>query len=74
MVHSYIDHLITLLKVAKEQGVPKAYIHFFGDGRDTDPKSTAGYIETLLKATKKISLSKTAIVVGRYYIIDRNKR
>jgi 2,3-bisphosphoglycerate-independent phosphoglycerate mutase len=55
-------------------GVPKAYIHFFGDGRDTDPKSAAGYMETLLKATKEVGLGDIATVVGRYYIMDRDKR
>jgi 2,3-bisphosphoglycerate-independent phosphoglycerate mutase len=73
-VHSHMDHLIELLKVAKDMGVPNAYIHFFGDGRDTDPKSAAGYMETLLKATKDIGLGDIATVVGRYYIMDRDKR
>lgn len=47
-VHSYINHLIALLKVAKEMGVPKVFVHIFGDGRDTDPKSGAGYMRDLL--------------------------
>jgi 2,3-bisphosphoglycerate-independent phosphoglycerate mutase len=62
------------VKVAKQQGVPKVFIHFFGDGRDTDPKSAAGYMETLLKAIKDIGLGQIATVVGRYYIMDRDKR
>ena len=69
-----MDHLIELLKAAKQQGVPKAYIHFFGDGRDTDPKSSVGYMETLLKAVEEIGLGDIATVVGRYYIMDRDKR
>jgi 2,3-bisphosphoglycerate-independent phosphoglycerate mutase len=60
--------------VHSAQGVPKAYIHFFGDGRDTDPKSAAGYMETLLKAVKEVGLGDIATVVGRYYIMDRDKR
>ncbi|KAI7248397.1 phosphoglycerate mutase 2, partial [Hortaea werneckii] len=32
-VHSHINHLKSLMKVAKEIGVPEVYIHFFGDGR-----------------------------------------
>jgi 2,3-bisphosphoglycerate-independent phosphoglycerate mutase len=73
-VHSHMDHLISLLKVAKDMGVPNAYIHFFGDGRDTDPKSAAGYMETLLKAMKEVGLGEIATVVGRYFIMDRDKR
>jgi 2,3-bisphosphoglycerate-independent phosphoglycerate mutase len=73
-VHSHINHLIALLKVAKSMGVPHVFIHFFGDGRDTDPKSAAGYMEDLLKATKEIGIGEIATVVGRYYIMDRDKR
>lgn len=73
-VHSHINHLIALLKVAKEIGVPKVFIHFFGDGRDTDPKSAAGYMKDLLGKTQEIGAGQIATVVGRYYIMDRDKR
>ncbi|KAF2177870.1 hypothetical protein K469DRAFT_676543 [Zopfia rhizophila CBS 207.26] len=73
-VHSHINHLIALLKVAKEIGVPHVFIHFFGDGRDTDPKSGAGYLEDLLKATKEVGIGEIATIVGRYFIMDRDKR
>jgi 2,3-bisphosphoglycerate-independent phosphoglycerate mutase len=73
-VHSHIKHLIALIKVAKAIGVPEVFIHFFGDGRDTDPKSGAGYMKELLEATKEIGLGEIATVVGRYYIMDRDKR
>jgi 2,3-bisphosphoglycerate-independent phosphoglycerate mutase len=62
------------LKVAKEVGVPHVYIHFFGDGRDTDPKSGAGYMEELLGKIKEIGIGEVATVVGRYYTMDRDKR
>ena len=73
-VHSHIKHLFALLQVAKEMGVPKVFIHFFGDGRDTDPKSAAGYMEQLLEKTKELGVGEIATVVGRYYIMDRDKR
>jgi 2,3-bisphosphoglycerate-independent phosphoglycerate mutase len=62
------------LKVAKELEIPHVYIHFFGDGRDTDPKSGAGYMEELLKKIKEIGTGEIATVVGRYYAMDRDKR
>lgn len=55
-------------------GVPEVYIHFFGDGRDTDPNSGVGHMEHLLKETKEIGLGQIATVVGRYYAMDRDKR
>lgn len=54
--------------------IPHVYIHFFGDGRDTDPKSGKGHMETLLKKTQELGTGKIATVVGRYYIMDRDKR
>ncbi|KAJ5156032.1 2-3-bisphosphoglycerate-independent phosphoglycerate mutase [Penicillium capsulatum] len=73
-VHSNITHLFGLLDLAKEMQIPKVYIHFFGDGRDTDPKSAATYMEQLLNKTKEVGVGEIATVVGRYYIMDRDKR
>ena len=73
-VHSDQEHLYGLLKVAKEIGVPHVFIHFFGDGRDTDPKSGAGYLKKLLAKAKDIGVGDIATIVGRYYIMDRDKR
>lgn len=46
----------------------------FGDGRDTDPKSGAGYLEALVKITKELGIGEIASVTGRYYAMDRDKR
>lgn len=73
-VHAAQFHLDALLEVAKEMKVPKVFIHFFGDGRDTDPKSAAGYMQQLLDKTKELGTGEIATVVGRYYIMDRDKR
>ena len=73
-VHSHQNHLYGLLQIAKELGVPHVYIHFFGDGRDTDPKSASGYMKQLLEKMKEIGIGQVATVVGRYYIMDRDKR
>lgn len=73
-VHSHIKHLFELLKVAKEMKVPEVYIHFFGDGRDTDPKSSAMYMHQLLEFIGQQKYGQVATVVGRYYAMDRDKR
>ncbi|KAL7270768.1 hypothetical protein RUND412_006518 [Rhizina undulata] len=76
-VHSHNQHLYELLKTAKLIGVPKVYIHCFGDGRDTDPKSSARYLRELLDKIKELGLedvAKIATFVGRYYAMDRDKR
>ncbi|KAI8896253.1 2,3-bisphosphoglycerate-independent phosphoglycerate mutase [Globomyces pollinis-pini] len=73
-VHGHIDHLLYLLDSAKKAGIPNTFVHFFADGRDTAPKSAAGYLETLLNHMSKISYGKLATITGRYYAMDRDKR
>lgn len=73
-VHSHIRHLLSLLKAAKESNVPETYIHFFSDGRDTNPKNGVKYMEELLNYIKEIGHGKVATVTGRYYAMDRDKR
>jgi 2,3-bisphosphoglycerate-independent phosphoglycerate mutase len=73
-IYSKQDHLYALLKVAKEMEIPHVYIHFFGDRRNTDPKSGAGYMQVLLNKIKEIRIGEVATIFGRYYAMDRNKR
>lgn len=76
-VHSHQTHLYALLATAKELEIPHVYIHFFGDGRDTDPRSSARYLQELLDKISELGMEKTAkigTVVGRYYAMDRDKR
>ncbi|CAK7222290.1 hypothetical protein SBRCBS47491_004815 [Sporothrix bragantina] len=73
-VHSKQEHLYSLLRAAKAANVPEVYIHFFGDGRDTDPKSGLGYLKELLATAKEIGTGEVATIVGRYYAMDRDKR
>jgi 2,3-bisphosphoglycerate-independent phosphoglycerate mutase len=63
-VHSSLEHLFKLTDISKNYGVDKTYIHCFMDGRDTDPKSGAGFIKELEEHLKK-STGKIASIVGR---------
>jgi 2,3-bisphosphoglycerate-independent phosphoglycerate mutase len=72
-VHSSLEHLFKLTDISKLYGVDKTFIHSFMDGRDTDPKSGAGFIGELEEHLKK-STGKIASIVGRYYAMDRDKR
>lgn len=73
-VHAKQDHLYALLKVAKDVGIPHVYIHFIADGRDTDPKSSAKFMQALLSKIQEIGIGEVASVVGRFYAMDRDKR
>ncbi len=68
-VHSSLDHLFNLIDIAGEYGIENTYVHCFMDGRDTDPKSGAGFIGQLVEHNAKI-----ASIIGRYYAMDRDKR
>jgi len=56
-----------------EFGLKDVFIHGFGDGRDTDPKSGKGYMAALLSHLEK-SNGRVASFIGRYYAMDRDKR
>ncbi|MDE6500427.1 MAG: 2,3-bisphosphoglycerate-independent phosphoglycerate mutase, partial [Rikenella sp.] len=72
-VHSSLEHLFTLCDIAKHYGIGNTYVHAFMDGRDTDPKSGAGYLREL-EAHMAKSTGRIASVIGRYYAMDRDKR
>lgn len=71
-VHSHQEHLFALLKMAKEQGLSRVYVHALLDGRDVPPTSGAGYVEELLQKMKEIGVGKIATLAGRYYGMDRD--
>jgi 2,3-bisphosphoglycerate-independent phosphoglycerate mutase len=73
-VHSHQEHLYALLRMAKENGVERVFVHCWMDGRDTPPTSGAGYAEQLLQKMREYSVGKIATVSGRYYAMDRDKR
>ena len=73
-VHSHIDHLKALIKMAKEQGVEKVYVHAFTDGRDTDPQSGINYVKEIEAYMAEMGVGQFATINGRYYAMDRDKR
>ena len=72
-VHSLDKHLYALCDMTKDYELKNVFIHGFGDGRDTDPRSGIGYMKNLLEHLKK-SNGRVASFVGRYYAMDRDKR
>jgi 2,3-bisphosphoglycerate-independent phosphoglycerate mutase len=72
-VHSLDKHLYALCDMTMEHGLNNVFIHAFGDGRDTDPRSGIGFMKNLLDHLKK-SNGKVASFIGRFYAMDRDKR
>ena len=70
-VHSHIDHLIGIIKLAAQSGVKDIMIHAITDGRDTDPKSGEMFLTRLQDAADSVG-ARIATVVGRFYAMDRD--
>src|SRR5260370_10861532 len=68
------EHLYALLKMAKQNGVDRVFVHAFMDGRDTLPTNGAGYLDHLQQKMREYNSGKIASVSGRYYAMDRDRR
>lgn len=73
-VHSHINHIKALFKMAKNINIEKVYLHAFLDGRDVPPKSAKEYIDLIELYMKNLDIGKIATIQGRYYAMDRDKR
>jgi 2,3-bisphosphoglycerate-independent phosphoglycerate mutase len=67
-VHSHLDHLLALLRMAEERDMAgRTWIHAFTDGRDVSPHAAQHDLAEL-------PADRVATVAGRYYAMDRDKR
>ena len=73
-VHSHIDHLFSVMEMAKGRGVTKMAVHGFLDGRDVPPRCAKIYVEQLEEKIKELGCGCIASISGRYYAMDRDKR
>ena len=72
-VHASLEHILAIVRLAREAGVENVYLHAFMDGRDTDPKSGLGFVRETLEALKACG-AHFATMTGRYWAMDRDKR
>ncbi len=70
-VHSHIEHLIGLAKLA-EQRDKKVFLHLITDGRDVAPDSARKYIEEIENICS--DSIQIATLGGRFYTMDRDNR
>ena len=73
-VHSHNTHLYALLKLAKDAGLSKVYVHCFMDGRDVPPSSGIDFVKALSDEMANIGVGEIATISGRYYAMDRDNR
>ncbi|MCH8012168.1 MAG: 2,3-bisphosphoglycerate-independent phosphoglycerate mutase [Candidatus Marinimicrobia bacterium] len=73
-VHSHINHIESLLEIAKKRDIKNLYLHAITDGRDTSPKSGIKFIQQINERMAELRVGRIATVMGRYYAMDRDKR
>jgi 2,3-bisphosphoglycerate-independent phosphoglycerate mutase len=73
-VHSHIEHLLALLRMARENKVERVFVHCFMDGRDTPPNSGIDFLRQLEQKMREYGVGQIATVDGRYYAMDRDNR
>ena len=71
-VHALSSHMVALCQMATDMGLEDVFVHGLTDGRDTDPRSGHGFVESDLKALEGTK-GKFASLIGRYYGMDRDK-
>jgi 2,3-bisphosphoglycerate-independent phosphoglycerate mutase len=73
-VHSHLNHLFALLRMARENKVARVFVHCFMDGRDTPPNSGIDYLRQLEQKMREFGVGQIATISGRYYAMDRDNR
>lgn len=73
-VHSHINHLMALIRMAVGLKVENLVVHAFTDGRDTTPTSGVGYLQQLTDLMADLHTGTIGSVIGRYFAMDRDRR
>lgn len=73
-VHSSLEHLQALIRLAGRRGLDRVYIHAFMDGRDTSPTAGLEYVIQLEDFLTSEGRGTLATLAGRYYAMDRDRR
>src|SRR4029077_15427703 len=73
-VHAALEHAYAVCELAKRRGLTRVAWHAFLDGRDTPPRSAAGYLRDVGKRLGEIGCGGVGSGGGGYYGMDRDKR
>jgi 2,3-bisphosphoglycerate-independent phosphoglycerate mutase len=69
--HGTIRHLFALMRMARESGVKKLFIHSFIGRRNDMPETGAVYIEKVEDMARELGVGVVATVMGRYWPLAR---
>jgi 2,3-bisphosphoglycerate-independent phosphoglycerate mutase len=71
-VHSSMDNLYALLRMAKRTGNSDVFVHGILDGRDVPPRSADVYVEATEIKMAEIGVGRFASLCGRFYAMDNS--
>jgi 2,3-bisphosphoglycerate-independent phosphoglycerate mutase len=72
-VHSSLENLYALLRLAKYENIENIFIHCILDGRDVHPRTADVYVEALEIKLSDIGIGNIATLCGRYYAMDKDQ-
>ncbi len=70
--HARPEHLLALLKLARQNKIEHVYLHLFTDGRDSPPYDGYKYLHKLVQELNPRH-EQVATIIGRFYAMDRKK-
>ena len=73
-VYSHTEHLYALLRMAREHGLRRVWIHAILDGRTAPPTSGAEYLRRTEAVCRELDTGAVATVMGRRFGMDRAGR
>jgi 2,3-bisphosphoglycerate-independent phosphoglycerate mutase len=79
-VHSHLEHIVALVRMAAQRNVREVRVHAITDGRDVAPDASLSDMEWLerrlgdIEATEDGCRARVASVIGRYWAMDRDHR
>jgi 2,3-bisphosphoglycerate-independent phosphoglycerate mutase len=70
--HGAMDYPLAILKMARDAGLEKVFLHMIFDGRSTEPGSAPQLLEKLESEMDKIGLGMVVTGIGRGIALDRD--
>jgi 2,3-bisphosphoglycerate-independent phosphoglycerate mutase len=70
--HGSIDYPLAILKMAKDAGINKVFLHMIFDGRSTEPGSAPALLEMLDDKIDEIGIGEIVTGIGRGIALDRD--
>lgn len=70
--HGSMDYPLAVLKMAKDAGLERVYLHMIFDGRSTAPGSAPALLGKLVNLMDEIGIGQIATGIGRGIALDRD--